>query len=484
MTVPGQGVVNYTFDNANRLTQITQGSTTVSFSYDNANRRTTLTLPNGTTTSYSYDNASQLTGLAYATGSTTLGNLTYGYDLAGRRVNVGGSFATTNLPNVVSTTAYNANNQLTSWGTANLFYDVNGNMTSDGTHSYAWDARNHMKQIDSGTTASFVYDPLGRRVSKNILGTTTNFLYDGANTVQEIIGGTNTANSLAGGLDEVFQRTDSAGARSFLTDALGSSIALADSTGTIQTQYSFDPFGNTTTSGASTTSSFAYTGRELDSTGLYFNRARYYNTTLQRFISEDPIGFSGGDTNLYAYVWNSPTNFVDPGGQFGWPRHVQITNDALRMAGLSPDPGMAQQVAAVDLRTSQGTDADATNTHAMSGITSGRKPHQQSCEEAFQGTQDQIARDVNAGDLTKALHTIQDAYSPSHYGFQPWDGGFSPLHIPSPGHMRGDFFPPQSAIDAATAASAQFLRDITQNPSGPFGPINPRRYLPANPCGQ
>ena len=85
MTVPGQSVVNYTFDNANRLTQITQGSTTVSFSYDNANRPTTLTLPNGITTSYSYDNASQLTGLTYAKGSNTLGSLTYGYDLNGRR---------------------------------------------------------------------------------------------------------------------------------------------------------------------------------------------------------------------------------------------------------------------------------------------------------------------------------------------------------------------------------------------------------------
>ena len=106
LTVPGQAVANYTFDNANRLTQITQGTTTVSFSYDNANRRITLTLPNGITTSYSYDNASQLTGLTYAKGSNTLGNLTYGYDLNGRRTNIGGSLATTNLPNAVSTKAY------------------------------------------------------------------------------------------------------------------------------------------------------------------------------------------------------------------------------------------------------------------------------------------------------------------------------------------------------------------------------------------
>ncbi len=44
-------------------------------------------------------------------------------------------------------------------------------------------------------------------------------------------------------------------------------------------------------------------------------RARYYNPQLQRFISEDPLEFRGGDANLYAYVWNSPLNFIDP---FGW----------------------------------------------------------------------------------------------------------------------------------------------------------------------
>ncbi len=311
LTVPGQAVVNYTFDNANRLTQITQGTTTVSFGYDNANRRTTLTLPNGVVTSYSYDSASQLAGLTYSLGQTTLGNLTYAYDNAGRRNSMGGSYARTGLPNAVSQTAYNANNQLTTWGTANLFYDLNGNMTSSGTDGYTWDARNRMVSTLSG--ASFQYDAFGRRKSKTVGGTTTSFLFDGANAVQEVIGGTNTANSLSGGVDEVFQRTDSAGARSFLSDALGNTLALTDSSGTVQTSYSFEPFGNTTQSGSSTTNSFAYTGRELDAGNLYFYRARYYNPQLQRFISEDPAGLAGG-INSYSYAGNSPANFRDPTG--------------------------------------------------------------------------------------------------------------------------------------------------------------------------
>jgi RHS repeat-associated protein len=130
--------------------------------------------------------------------------------------------------------------------------------------------------------------------------------------VQELIG-SNTANSLMGGTDEVFLRTDSAGARNFPTDALGSTIALTDSSAAFQTTYTFEPFGNTAPTGSSTTNSFAYTGRELDATGLYFYRARYYNPQLQRFISEDPLDFLGG-MDLYSCATNDPVDFGDPLG--------------------------------------------------------------------------------------------------------------------------------------------------------------------------
>ena len=75
----------------------------------------------------------------------------------------------------------------------------------------------------------------------------------------------------------------------------------------------FEPFGRTTTAGSSG-NSFQYTGRENDGTGLSYYRARYYQPRLQRFIGEDPIGFAGGDVNLYAYVLNNPTRFIDPLG--------------------------------------------------------------------------------------------------------------------------------------------------------------------------
>lgn len=120
-------------------------------------------------------------------------------------------------------------------------------------------------------------------------GATTNFLYDGPNFVQELSGSTPTANLLTGlGIDETFTRTDTGGASTFLTDTLGSTVALADGTGAVRTQYTFEPFGATTASGATTSNSVQYTGRENDSTGLYYYRARCYSPNVRRFLNEDP----------------------------------------------------------------------------------------------------------------------------------------------------------------------------------------------------
>src|SRR5947209_1400983 len=134
------------------------------------NDKTSLTLPNGVTMAYGYDNASQLTGITYTLGANTLGTLTYTYDLAGRRTVVGGSYARTGVPQAASLATYNVNNQLTNWKGANLTYDANGNLTSDGTNTYTWNARNQLLSISGAVSASFQYDPFGRRVSKTIVG--------------------------------------------------------------------------------------------------------------------------------------------------------------------------------------------------------------------------------------------------------------------------------------------------------------------------
>ena len=132
--------------------------------------------------------------------------------------------------------------------------------------------------------------------------------------MQELLGGSPTVNFLTGlAVDEFFTRTDATTTRHYLADAIGSSVALTDSTGAVQTEYTYDPFGNRATTGATTSNTITFSSRELDASSLYYYRARYYDAHLQRFLNEDPSGFAGG-RNLFAYVDNMPTRATDPFG--------------------------------------------------------------------------------------------------------------------------------------------------------------------------
>lgn len=315
-TVTGQSSVTYAYDDAHRLTSITQGTSVVSLTYDNANRRSTLTFPNGIVATYGYDAANQLTSLAYTLSGNPVGDLTYTYDAGGHRTSVGGSFARTGLPQALASAAsYDAGNRVTTWGGQTFSHDANGNLGSDGLTSYGWNPRDQLTSLSGAASATFQYDGVRRRKGKTVAGTTTNFLHDGPNLVQELTsGGTPTANLLTGlGIDEAFTRADSSGTSTLLTDSLGSTIALTNTSGSVQTSYTFEPFGATTTSGSTSTNAGQFTGRDNDATGLYYYRARFYSPGAQRFISEDPLGSAGG-LNLFAYAANTPTMYVDPFG--------------------------------------------------------------------------------------------------------------------------------------------------------------------------
>ena len=317
MAGPGQAPTSYSYDAASRLTHIGQGSQLVGFQYDAASRRTRLTLPNQVSTDYQYDAASRLTALIYRHATTQFGDLSYQYDLAGNRTGVGGSFARILLPDPVASATYDAANRQLTFGGLALSYDAHGNLTGDGATTYTWDARNRLAALTgAATTATFQYDPLGRRAGKTINGNQTGFLYDDLNPVQELTGATFPATLLSGlSLDEYLTRTDSDGAQQhFVTDALGSILTLVDSTAILQAQYSYAPFGATSVTGPPSGNPFQYTGRENDGTGLYYYRARYYHPSLGRFISEDPVGLFSGDPDIYAYVANSPLRFTDPLG--------------------------------------------------------------------------------------------------------------------------------------------------------------------------
>ena len=101
----------------------------------------------------------------------------------------------------------------------------------------------------------------------------------------------------------------------YQADGLGSIIDLTDINGAVVQSYVYNSFGNIEQQVGNIVNPYTYTGREIDTeTGLYFYRARYYDSITGRFINEDPIGFAAGDNNFYRYVQNNPVNFIDPEG--------------------------------------------------------------------------------------------------------------------------------------------------------------------------
>jgi RHS repeat-associated protein len=323
MQANGLQPVAYGYDGASRLTGITQGPQAVALTYDPSNRRTSLVLPNGITVEYQYDLGSRLTALTYTGPQGVLGDLTYTYDANGNRIGTGGSWARSGIPGSIGTSSYDAANQQLAFGDIAQTFDPNGNLLTQteasGTTTYTWDARNRLVAINGpSVSAAFAYDALGRRISKTINGQTTTFHYDGVDIVRESGAGGEASYLRMLAIDEALSRADASGTFAYLADVLGSTVALVDGTGAVPTSYTYEPFGKSSLSGASSSNPFQFTGRENDGSGPHYYRARYYAATLARFLNEDPFRFGIGES-LYKYVRNNPLKWKDPMGLIEWP---------------------------------------------------------------------------------------------------------------------------------------------------------------------
>jgi RHS repeat-associated protein len=205
-------------------------------------------------------------------------------------------------------------------------YDEVGNrLSSEGqapgsgmNTEYVYDFENRLIEVNyTGMLAQYKYDPFGRRIEKNVNGTITRYLYDGPNIVTEYDGAWNVTAKYIHTLDIDDPLTVTQGVNTYFyhKDGLGSVIDLTDVNGNVVKSYTYKSFGEIYSQAGSLVQPFTFTGREYDSeSGLYFYRARYYDPRAGRFVTKDPIGFLGGDVNLYRYVQNNPINWVDPEG--------------------------------------------------------------------------------------------------------------------------------------------------------------------------
>ena len=357
-------IVAYQYDAANRLSTATDWlSRPTTYSYDGGGNLTAVAYPTGAGVSFTYDGANRLTSVANKAITGVFSSTGYTLDAAGNRTAITANglirrYGYDVLNQLISQTV---GTQVTSWT-----YDPVGNRLSQvaptGTTNYSYDAADRL--LSAGAT-TFVYDADGSRISQTNGSTVWSYSYDSANRLSSVIGtGVNNTNSYDGDGNRIAQST-ALGNYSYVNDTasslpvvlneqgpdgnitftygtnlieeasssfnyfygfdgLGSVSGLTDGvTGKAVTAYAYDAWGNSTSNGSvGLKDKFRYTGEALDpGTGLYYMRARYYDSSVGRFLSRDT--FSANDmmpisTNGYAYAWSNPIRYVDPSGHDSW----------------------------------------------------------------------------------------------------------------------------------------------------------------------
>ncbi len=232
-------------------------------------------------------------------------------------------------------------------------HDAAGNMTQNGSANYAYDAESRIASIDSGAT-TYTYDAGGNRVGKTTGSNFTEYIYFGSDVVAEKDqAGAWTDYIFAGGrrIAKAPGVVATSGTEYYHADHLGSAGLMTNASGGVvaNSEGTFLPYGQEYAP-TTTTNHYKFTGKERDAeTGCDYFGARYYCSTMGRFLTVDPLDpiteFDHTDEegrqefeeyisdpqnwNRYSYVGNSPLSHVDPDGR----ARIQAFWNAAQAAG-------------------------------------------------------------------------------------------------------------------------------------------------------
>lgn len=351
MTLPGGRTISYNYDATGCLANIGDwASGVINYSFDADGNLTGLSRSNGVNSAYGYDNAGRLTNISHngpggnllftnytldangnrAAMASNAGTESYTLDVLNRLTNVsypnGDTAAYSYDPNgnrlsqtfngVATNYSYDNAGQLLSDGATSYNYDANGNLITAGADSYTWDWANRLTGATvGGNSASYSYDAFDVRVSGAVNGAATNYLWD--RLVQNPLLVDDGGHAYVHGVGPQAQIDGSGNRHYLLSDALASIRGVTDGSGVLVGSTAYDAFG-AVRSQTGSGSALGYTGELYTAaTRLLHLRARDLNPALGRFLSADTVQPNAPGSqgfNLYAYVANNPTTWVDPSG--------------------------------------------------------------------------------------------------------------------------------------------------------------------------
>jgi len=296
------------------------------------------------TTVHSYDGVNRLTQEVQTDRAGNTSTIAYQYDKVGNRTQ---KTITTVAGTETIAYSYDANDRLTqetntvgaTQTQTNYTWDANGNLASKTVGSqitlYQWDSQNRLIEVNQGASqataqpiAQYTYDANGNRIKKvePQSGKVTLYRHDSnqpnALLVEEDVtqGSVTTTTTYTWGDNAQLIGMNVVGQQHYVvTDAQGSVLALTDASGNVTDTWAYDAFGNQVSRTGTSVNPFRYTGEYFDDAiGLQYNRARWYDASVGRFVSIDIIDGSLVNPvtlNKYVYAGSDPANNVDPDGR-------------------------------------------------------------------------------------------------------------------------------------------------------------------------
>lgn len=337
---PNQASVTFNYDSANRLVQVlnsyrgSTGNPISSFTYvlDPVGNRVQATDGSGVVTTYGYNPLYELTSV------NVDGKITdYTYDADGNRLSM-------TAPGTSDTYVYDADDRLLIGGESSFTYDADGNETSKTLTIggqpivYTYDAANRLLSATGGAvTSTFAYDGDGDRISQTVGSGTYSYVNDVASQLPGVLqeSGPDGNISYAYGVGRISE-SSSAFDYFYQYDGLGSVVGLTDQSAKLAGRYSYDAWGQTVLSAPApqlgTTNKFQFTDEALDpGTQLYYLRARYYDPSVGRFLTVDPLAgtaVASLGANRYGYANANPLSYTDPAGLSAKKQQSQTTSTA------------------------------------------------------------------------------------------------------------------------------------------------------------
>ena len=315
--------VRYSYDTRGLLTSVTDwigGTTTLA--YDDAAQLVSITFPNGILQQYGYDRNGRVTSIQLRRGSASVSSIAVTRDAAGQITSSERTAATAADPAAGSLPlAYDAAHQV-----AGSTYDGLSRLTASGQRTYAWDGASRLKSYSGADgSATFTYDGAGLRISRTDGGATQNYVLNYARalpTVDVVRSGNADLRYYIWLPDGVllYSVEASGNARRFHHfDETGSATHLTNEAGQVTDTYGISPYGETVTRTGATENPFTFQGAfgvmQEGATGLYYARARYYDSATARFLSRDPLpALDPRGVNPYQYAYGNPQGFADPSG--------------------------------------------------------------------------------------------------------------------------------------------------------------------------